>query len=82
MSANGAALFPASQKLIIKMAHAEQRIARKLDKGSAVYVARQHRNGDYAMARPCSSCERILRSRKVSRVFYTVGPKEYGVMEF
>lgn len=51
--------------------------------GSTVYVARVRRdNGKMAMSRPCRDCERVLRSRGVRKVFYTIGPKEYGVMEF
>lgn len=82
ISTNGAAKFPSSERLRIKIAHAEQRIARKLDKGSVVYVARVLRNGAYAMAKPCDSCQRILKSRKVAKVFYTIAPKHFGVLEF
>ena len=62
--------------------HAEWRLAKKLDTGSTVYVARVRKDGTLAMARPCGDCERVLRSRKVVRVYYTVGPTSYGVWDF
>jgi cytidine deaminase len=66
-----------------KQAHAEARLARKLDVGSEVYVARVLIiSGDFAMAKPCHNCERILRSVGVKRVYYTIGPGEYGILEF
>jgi deoxycytidylate deaminase len=36
-----------------------------------VYVCRLAPSGRLAMSRPCESCQRILKSRNVSRVFYT-----------
>lgn len=68
---------------ICPSAHAEARLARKLDVGSVVYVARVRRDNDkMAMAKPCAGCERLLRSRGVSRVEYTINEHEFGVMEF
>lgn len=68
---------------VCPMAHAEARLAKKLDAGSVVYVARVRRdNGKMAMAKPCAHCERILRNRGVSRVEYTINEHEYGVLEF
>lgn len=64
-------------------AHAEARLARKLDVGSTVYVARVRRdNGKLAMSKPCPNCERCLRSRGVKKVMYTINEHEYGVLEF
>jgi hypothetical protein len=54
--------------LIIKCAHAEQRLARKLDKGAVVYVARTRVNGDIAPIEPCKNCRRILRSKGIRYV--------------
>ena len=62
-------------------AHAEWRLAKKLDTGAVVYVARMRKDGTLAMARPCPGCERVLRSRKVSRVYYTVNQTTYGVWD-
>jgi len=68
---------------VVKQAHAESRLIRKLDKGSVVYVVRIAREDDeYRIARPCRACQVALKSRKVSKVYYTVGPGEYGVMTF
>ncbi len=64
-------------------AHAEARLARKLDVGSVVYVARVRRdNGKMAMSKPCPGCEGRLRSAGVKRVEYSISENEFGVMEF
>lgn len=64
-------------------AHAEARLARKLDFGSVVYVARVRRDdGRMVMAKPCAHCERTLRNRGVIRVEYSISENEFGVMEF
>lgn len=53
--------------------HAEARLARKLDVGSIVFVARVlRRDGSTAMAKPCELCEARLRRVGVVRVWYTV----------
>ena len=64
-------------------AHAEARLARKLDVGSIVYVARTRRDdGRLAMAKPCPNCERVLRNRGVSKVIYSIAENEWGTLEF
>ena len=62
-------------------AHAEARVVKKLNLGSTVYVARVVKSGDFAMARPCPTCMLALVHRGVKRVFYTIGPGEYGVID-
>ena len=74
-SFNGPSPFPGESH------HAEARVVRKLDRGSEVWVARVKRDGSWGMAKPCPSCERRLRSSRVTRVVYTVGPDEFGVLE-
>lgn len=37
-----------------------------------VYVYRQHKDGTLAMARPCSSCMKVIKSLKIKRIYYTV----------
>lgn len=61
--------------------HAEARLCRKLDAGAIVLVARVRSDG-WAMARPCPGCLRLLRGRRVARVYFTIGPDEYGVIDF
>ena len=41
-------------------------------KGSAIYIYRQHKNGTLAMARPCSSCQKVIRELGIKKVFYTI----------
>lgn len=62
--------------------HAEARVARKLTPKSTVWVARIMRDGTWAMARPCSSCQIKLRSAGVKRVIYTISPNEWGTIDF
>lgn len=62
-------------------AHAEARLARKLDVGAKVFVARTLKNGTVANARPCENCQRLLRNKGVRIVHYTIGPNEEGKME-
>lgn len=62
--------------------HAEYRLHSKLQSGCVVAVARVNRSFAPAMAKPCISCETILRNRRVSAIFYT-DPREpsgYGVI--
>ncbi len=61
-------------------AHAEARLARKLDWDSVVYVVRILRSGSFAMARPCQRCQHALRLRGVRYVYYSISGDEYGVM--
>jgi tRNA(Arg) A34 adenosine deaminase TadA len=66
-----------------RRAHAEHRISHKIDQGSTVYVARiRLLNGEFAMARPCWDCHKILKSKRVKRVYYTISNNEYGVIDF
>jgi tRNA(Arg) A34 adenosine deaminase TadA len=62
-------------------AHAENRLCKKLDTGAEVYVARTRKDGTIGMARPCTFCERVLRSRGVKKVYYTVDGSTYGAWD-
>lgn len=59
--------------------HAECRVLKKSDYGSILYIARVLGDGTWAMSRPCSKCQALIRNRGVKRVFYTIGPGEFGV---
>ena len=43
-----------------------------------LYVARTWKNGQWAMSKPCEGCRRAIKFFGVGRVFYTVGPGDYG----
>lgn len=63
-------------------AHAESRLCRKLDYGATVYVARvSPQTDDLAMSRPCYDCIMALRNKRVAKVYYSVSPTEYGVID-
>ena len=61
--------------------HAEARLVRKLTPNSEVWVARVRKNGEWALARPCQSCQVRLKSAGIARVTYTIDENEWGVME-
>jgi tRNA(Arg) A34 adenosine deaminase TadA len=61
--------------------HAESRISRKIGPGATVYVARSTRNGELAMAKPCSRCMAIMKSHHVKKIYYTISNEQYGVIE-
>ena len=63
-------------------AHAEVRLANKLDHDATVYVARVARNGELKIARPCPDCMQALRSRRVAKVYYTISDTEWGCFDF
>lgn len=62
--------------------HAEAKLAKKLDVGAVVYVARFRKDWTWGNARPCRSCRAILRAKGVKKVYYTVGNGEYGMIDF
>jgi tRNA(Arg) A34 adenosine deaminase TadA len=65
----------------IHSSHAEFRVSKKLDTGSEIYVARiRKEDGTMAMAKPCRVCQIALKSAGVKKVYYSIGPKEYGIM--
>lgn len=39
---------------------------------ASIYIFRQHKNGVNALARPCDSCMKIIKSLKIRRIYYTV----------
>ena len=62
-------------------AHAEARVLRMADFGATLYVVRILRNGEWAMAKPCSKCQAYIRSKGIVRVYYSIGKDEYGVWD-
>lgn len=74
----------------VPLAHSEFRISNKLTKDSVVYVARLSRLGGgkldngkmrFALSRPCRTCQSALIARGVSKVYYTIDPDSYGVID-
>ena len=82
-SSNGCVLMsPTDTHNCYPLAHAEARIARKLDQGSVIFVCRIKKiNGEYGLAKPCPHCEKALTARGIRRVYYTISNKEYGVLD-
>lgn len=64
-------------------AHAEYRLAQKLDVGSVVYIVRiRVGDGKLAIAKPCDRCQKVLKAKGVKKIFYSIGENEYGVIDF
>jgi tRNA(Arg) A34 adenosine deaminase TadA len=57
--------------------HAEARCLKKAGSDAILYVARVHRNGEWALAMPCQNCMRAIRRMHVRVVYYTVSPGMY-----
>jgi tRNA(Arg) A34 adenosine deaminase TadA len=62
-------------------AHAEARLAKKLDWDSTVYVVRIQSDGRLATARPCKKCLNTMRLKGVRRIYYSITENEHGVLE-
>lgn len=64
----------------IAWSHAESRLCRKLGRGGIVYVARiARKDRSLVMARPCGTCERILKAYATEKVFYSINSEYYGI---
>ena len=60
-------------------AHAEQRLLRKAP-CRVIYVARATRSDTWAISKPCPECQKFINNkRSVEKVYYTIGPNEYGI---
>lgn len=63
-------------------AHAEYRCCNKLDVGATLYVARVRIcDGAMGMSRPCQNCLKKIKSKRVKRVYYTIAPGEFGLID-
>lgn len=62
--------------------HAEARVLKKAGHGAIIYVAKvQKSTGEWGLAKPCDDCMKLIRNKNVKRVYYTIGPNEYGVID-
>lgn len=56
--------------------HAEFDSAHKVDpkdmKDSIVFVYREHKNGNFAIAKPCKTCAKLLKDLMVKSVYFTI----------
>lgn len=63
-----------------RKAHVEYKLCQKLNQNAVIYIARiRLLDGAFAIARPCADCRKILKSKKVAKVFYTLSSDSYGV---
>jgi deoxycytidylate deaminase len=66
--------------------HAEARCLQKMPKNSeAIYIVRISKTAlakgkiEYAMARPCQTCEIAIRAKKIKKVYYSINDFQYGI---
>lgn len=60
-------------------AHAEARVLRKAGYGAVLWVARiRKKDGEWAIARPCKTCQALIENKGVKKVYYTIAPGEWG----
>lgn len=52
--------------------HAEARILKKAGTGAILWVARVYRDGGWAMAKPCTTCQTLIKNKGVKRVYYPI----------
>ena len=60
--------------------HCEFRLSRKLDVLATVYLARTGADGRWLNSRPCPPCQTRMKSVRVKKIYYTVGPQEYACL--
>lgn len=79
-SRNGNSFSTKTNKFIKNIhSHAEGRLIKKLNINSVIYVARITKDNCFACAKPCSGCSNIIRSRRISKVYYTIDDDNYGL---
>lgn len=62
-----------------KKLHAEEALAKRFNLiGASVIVVRITRSGNLGLAKPCPTCERLLREKGVKRIYYT---NKNGIIE-
>lgn len=63
--------------------HAETSTINKCNKsivGGSVYVVRINKQGRLANSKPCTNCELAMRKAGIKKVYYSISPEEYGVL--
>ena len=80
---DGAWIYSTNQTVVeaqMPSAHAEARALKKAGKGSILWVARVLKDKKtWALAKPCRTCVALIQNKHVSKVYYTIGPNEFGV---
>lgn len=59
--------------------HAEAKTLRKAGLGATIWVSRVMANNSLGMAKPCETCQKLIRKYKVKKVYYSISDDEYGV---
>ena len=70
-SNNGCVHSDTTVRTKLPYAHAEARLAKKLDIGATVCVIRVKRSGGYGLALPCRRCMELLKRNKVRRIYFS-----------
>lgn len=81
-SRNGAVEFcdTVENHQLLPNSHAEGRLLRKLGSHGEIYVARvSKQDQSLKMAKPCGMCRVRITAAKVSKVYYSIDEKSYGL---
>jgi hypothetical protein len=65
----------------IHATHCENRLLKKCDVGSIIWLVRVLRDGTWANAKPCIQCQTLLKNKRVKKIFYTIDKDTYAVWE-
>lgn len=72
----------------IAKSHSEVRCVSKMDQCGTLFVVRISKEPniktgifDFKMACPCDICSMIIKSKKISRVYYTINNDQYGIRD-
>ena len=65
--------------------HAEvHAVLQKRDKirfeGSKIFVVRLRADGSLGLARPCPTCQAVLKAYGIKKAYYSISNEEYGVL--
>lgn len=39
---------------------------------ASIYIYREHKDGSLAMAKPCSSCQKVIKQLGIKKIFYSI----------
>lgn len=74
VSSNSLTAFPD------RKVHAEYKVCKKMDVGGTLYVARvRFDDGELGMSLPCPNCQKMIRSRGIKKVYYSINKDQYGL---
>lgn len=62
-------------------AHALIKMGIDKAKDATLFVARILKNGSWAMAQPCGSCQKLMEVAEIAQCYFTISDGTYGVLD-